>query len=757
MTEITNKSLPVIGFLSTRIDEPYQYSIWHGAEEESLKLGVQLVFFSVQRGHGPDEPESLDEVSIDLAQRTKLSGLIIVANVISNYSSAKEQTAFIKHFGSIPIITIGTTYKGAECVAINSKGAMKKIIGHLVEKHHRKNFMFIEGLSAHKESAERKKEFIEQYNAFFPDSSPPVILKADFKENDAHDVVADFIASGGSVDAIVASNDLMAFGAIKALTDAGINVPTDVSVTGYDDSENSRYSIPPLTTIHQSSEDLGKIAIQKIAYKIGLRTDTVCQKIPKVSFVIRQSCGCINTDDVCCTELFKSLFSSLQKSKTDEEYLASLVQIVNTELRAGRNPNHLHKIIFPKSLQEKASIIITEGEMHYHALLRTKIERRIAEIQGMGSSLFSSFDLNDVLKEVANAIKSLGIAACWLVLFDSPEKTPVWARLHLIYKNETVRILTPYGLRFRTSELLPGGLAQDINSYVCEPLRYGNERLGYLICTVEPTERRIFETLKNQISGAIKGARLVNAERDREKKLEEEVRERTSQLYTTNDRLLKEIKQRQTLEHELLQIANNIMGNIGRDIHDHLCQDIVGIGLKAALIDGMIKHSGRVNVTEISQELQEIIKASGKTADLAKSIARGLYPAELEAHGLVKTIESLVLTTRKRSKAKITLKASPLFSINDSEKALQLYRIIQEAMGNAVTHSDATEIEVNLLREDQNIIVIVRDNGKGIPKNIQKRHGMGLNIMKYRASVIMGELSIISDSQGTEIKCKVEE
>lgn len=751
----TSKKPLVIGFLSGRMDEPYQYSVWRGAEEEARRIGAQLVFFGGQRIRSPVGYEALDNIAFDLAQRTNLSGLIIMANVIGTYLTAQEQTDFLNHFGSMPIVTVGVPYEGLDSVIVNNKGSMRTVLDHLVMVHGRQHFLFLAGPSAHAESEERKKEFLEHYAELFPGSPPPVILYADFQENDAHNAVLNFIASGGIVDAVVAANDLMAFGALRALSEAGINVPVDVSVTGFDDSDYSRFSIPPLTTIRQPMRELGREALQRIAYTVGYIQEGSPQGIPDISFVVRQSCGCAKTEASGNDQDFPILQVLDCDPKTDSEFLTSLVQAVNRELSEGRNPGFLRNMVFPPLIQEKAAVIITEGEMRYQALLRTQVEQRSASLQEIGSSLVSSFDLKDVLQEVARAIGALGISACWLALFDSPERTPVWARLHLAYSKEKVRILSPYGLRFRTSEILPGGLAPDINSYICEPLRYGNERLGYLICTAESTDRRVFEALREQVSGAIKGASLVNAERNRERELEQEVRSRTMELYTINERLVKEIEQRRTLEQELLQISNDIMGSIGRDIHDHLCQDIAGIGLRAALIEGMIKRSECSQGQDVYRELQEIVKASRMAAELAKNIARGLYPAELEAMGLVKTIENLVVSTQKRSTAKLTLSVSPSFVINDSEKALQLYRIVQEAVGNAVIHSGASEISVSLYRDEHAIIITITDNGKGIQKQETNNSGMGLNIMKYRASVIMGELTIKTNSQGTEIRCKV--
>ena len=83
------------------------------------------------------------------------------------------------------------------------------------------------------------------------------LLYGDFTEEDAQDKVARFLCSGPPIDAIVAANDLMAVGAIQALAERGVDVPREVSVTGFDDTEDSRFSVPPLTTVRQPAVELG--------------------------------------------------------------------------------------------------------------------------------------------------------------------------------------------------------------------------------------------------------------------------------------------------------------------------------------------------------------------------------------------------------------------------------------------------------------------------------------------------------------------
>ena len=746
---------PIIGFLAGRLDEPYQYSVWCGAEEEARRIGVQLVFFSGQRVCSPVVYEALDNIAFDLAEHSDLAGLIVMANVIGTYLSQTELSAFLDRFDSVPIISVGVEFDDIQSVTINNAGGMRTVISHLINEHGRCRFLFLAGPSTHGESEERKHEFLKSHAELLPDSPPPVVLYADFQEEDAKIAVREFLAAGGMVDAIVAANDLMAFGALRALAEAGINVPQDVSVTGYDDTENCRFSIPPLTTIRQPTRELGREALLRIAADVGLFKGELPQGESNLSFIIRQSCGCtgiVSAKQVGVRADPQSIADQKQGTILSEK---SLIDTVNHELSQGRNPGYLRNADFPPHISERADLIITEGEVRYQAALRTAVEHRSAILQEIGSSLVSSFDISDILRGVANGIRTLGLSACWLALFDSSERPPVWARLLLAAAGEKIRIFAPYGMRFRTAEILPGGLPSTWNSYICEPLRFGNERLGYLVCAGNSSDRRVFEALRDQVSGAIKGALLMTAERNRERQLELEVRRRTVELSTANERLIDEIDQRRTLEHELLKISNDIMGSIGRDIHDHLCQDIAGIGLRAALAEGMLKHSSVPDAVEVIKELNEIVKASGKAAELAKNIARGLYPAELEARGIVKAVENLVISASKRSDASITLDVTPGFSVHDSEKALQLFRIIQEALSNAVVHSGARTIIVGLHRDEHSVSVEVVDNGHGIPAEARNGSGMGLNIMKYRASVITGELRIHTNSEGTTISCRV--
>lgn len=744
-----------IGFLSARLDEPYQHSVWSGAVEQAENLGISLIFFGGQRLGSPVGYEALDNIAFNLAARSRLSALAVMTNVIGTYLTQEDLLSFIKNLKKVPLVSVGVAIPGISSVTIDNTGGMVAIADHLVNIHRRRKFLFLAGPINHNESIARKKEFIDRLHTLLGGQVELRIEYCNFQETEAWETTARLFSQGIFFDAIVAANDLMAMGALRALAEAGVRVPEDVSVTGFDDTEDSRFSIPPLTTIRQGTYELGQQAIRSLAINLGLlpKEQMVTNRVP-VSFIVRESCGCSSKPG---NELFDSQGLTLTESSqsTGPDPLIQLAREVNVALSKGRNPatvqyRHLNSLFL-----EKAQVIIAEGIARYQASLRRSVERRAAVLREIEASLVASFALTDILSAVAKGTHTLGISACYLALFESKGITPEWARLLLVSEGNKTRILAPYGVRFRTAELLPGGFPESWNSYVVEPLRFGEERLGYLVCTADSEDRQVFEALRDQVSGAIKGALLMTAERDRERYLEHQVRLRTLELSTTNEQLREEIEHRRTLERELLDISNDIMASIGRDIHDDLCQNIAGIGLMAAILEGSLRRLEGPGIEAAAKAASSIVAAASKTASQAKGIARGLYPAELEARGLVAAVRELVKAAQERSCGIITLEVSPGFTVKNSEKALHLYRIIQEALNNAVAHSRASKILVALKFDRETVEVEVTDNGIGFNPQKVYLNGLGLRILKYRSSVIGGEFKIRSLNPGCCVSCRV--
>ena len=102
------------------------------------------------------------------------------------------------------------------------------------------------------------------------------------------------LATGAEMpEAIACANDQAAIGAIHALTQAGLRVPEDIAVTGFDDISMARHMTPALTTVHQPVEELGSVAAEVLIDQAISQRKPVMQNIVlPTRFVIRESCGC---------------------------------------------------------------------------------------------------------------------------------------------------------------------------------------------------------------------------------------------------------------------------------------------------------------------------------------------------------------------------------------------------------------------------------------------------------------------------------
>jgi len=703
------KNRPLIGFLATQFDESYQYAVWNGAAEEALALGIPLVFYEGTNANNPGSSNTLDSIPFCLAKKNNLSGLIVMSNAMGASLTYTRTADYLATFEHIPLISLGIKFPGIPSLCVGNTGCIQTITTHVVVVHNRKNFVFLAGPRGHQEGEGRKREFQETIRTLLPGSPPPKVMHCDFSEERAYTRIKRLIESGWNYDAVVAANDQMALGAIRALEESGLEVPGDVSVTGFDNIEDSMFSIPPLTTIHQPMGELGRNAVRFIANRLGLLVQEKEMADLSSTCIIRTSCGCTGS-----------------QSMPLEADLDTKIAI---------------------RLQDDT----IEHRLRYQVSQRVAAQTRLAILRKIESSLIVSFRMEDMLGELVKGVKQLDIRFCALVLFDSKQGNLEWSDLLMLSDERATRILAPYGLRFRTMDLLPNGLPFDAVTFICEPLQFGNERLGYLVCSADSPDRHIYAALRDQISTALKGALIMAVERDRERALEAEVNHRTMELSLSNKQLKDEISQRKNLERELLDISNNIMSRIGQDIHDDLCQDIAGIGVLAATLEGSLKRSGHVGTPLAAQ----IATTASQTALHAKQIARELYPTEFEENGIISAVTQLVESKRERLGPLIDLEIQNGFFIRSPEKALQLYRIIQEALNNAIRHSHGDHIRVGLYMDHGMVTVEVTDNGKGMDTAGKSECGMGLMILKYRANVIDGKLRIKSDDTGTVVSCRV--
>lgn len=118
---------------------------------------------------------------------------------------------------------------------------------------------------------------------------PALVSPAHFKIESAEAAVDALVSSGTKFDAIFASSDMIALGAIRALQRNGLSVPGDVSVVGYDDVLLARYNRPALTTIRQDLSKAGSLMVAKLL-NASSSSDMTSERLP-TDLIMRESCG----------------------------------------------------------------------------------------------------------------------------------------------------------------------------------------------------------------------------------------------------------------------------------------------------------------------------------------------------------------------------------------------------------------------------------------------------------------------------------
>ena len=230
--------------------------------------------------------------------------------------------------------------------------------------------------------------------------------------------------------------------------------------------------------------------------------------------------------------------------------------------------------------------------------------------------------------------------------------------------------------------------------------------------------------------------------------LERRVRERTADLTRTNRRLQAEMKERAKLEQEILLVSEREKRRIGQDLHDGLCQELAAA---AFFLKANARKVARKNPAQ-AEELIEAAKIVNDNVGLARDLARGLHPIELSATGLTSALQELAFRSSQKGTICRFTYPKPV-RMRDEGVTLNLYRIAQEAVGNALKHGKAREIGIALSCEKKGIILVVKDNGTGLAKKRNSK-GMGVHIMKYRAETIGATFTIEPRRQGgTIVRC----
>ncbi len=770
-----------IGIFTASLDDAYQSTVWHAIEREARARNFSTISFLGSRLGSPIASEASSNLAYHLASERNIDGLIIISSSLATYFSSRDMKEFFTRWASLPRVSVGMRVPGMSDVTVEGTKAISELVEHLIDEHGRRSFAMIGGPASHDEAVSRKRAVVETLESRGLNLDERLLVSGTFTQDSGMRAVDALVATGLPFDTVVCLNDRMAQGALEELGRHDIRVPDDVAVVGFDDIEASRFTQPPLTTVVQPMHDLGATAVAMLDRLMhGGAEEHVTLMC---STMIRESCGCgprfsfkAGIKDfpryVSATErrAIFDLMVLVRKCDYDGMILRLNRAIDATIVESGAVDRWSEYLSIVEShcnqsmagdggrlavLMGAARSFIGEKIGRYQAAKRITVETSFETLRHVSAMLAGTFELTEMVANLKKGLELFGIERGYLVEFT---KKPALARLLMSVKDGEQQ-WQRYPREFDPSELLPAqeGQVWREGQWILMPLVYNAEQLGYLVVPIGIVIPALYDVLQEQISSNLKGTLLLEQIKSHEQTLAEQVALRTKDLIKANRELSNEIKRRTELEHEVMEISSKTMERIGQDLHDDLCQHLLGISLLATSVRKTVEDHHQVN----TESLVQISRLLGESISKIKTISRGLLPLEMDAHTFLQRIEALVADTKRYVAVDIAVVADPAFEIADPDRALHVYRIIQEALTNAVKHSKAHRVTISLAStvDGQGIrcrTASVTDDGVGIPERIREG-ALGLRIMRNRASMAQARLSVDSSKRGTAVVVTLEE
>lgn len=329
-----------IAVIMCSLNADNQKKILQGLTDAAKETDSNLYVFTNYVGM----QESMESVMnayriMELPDFSKFDGLIMAINTVHLPPAVEHIMNQIKAT-NIPVVSIDREFDGMSCVKFSSYEAQFEMVEHMILEHGHRDIYYATGpISMNREAQIRYQAYqdaLEKHGIPFREEYVHV---GGFTLLTGIDAGEQFTKDGNCPKCIVCANDDMAQGVMEVLEKKGYTIPNDVVVTGFDDSEFSEISSPPLTTIDKSQYRVGRKAVYEVlALADGKTPET--HVIP-CKLDIRVSCGC-NKKKRIDVHMLKKKYTE-QKSITDR--MSDVVRNMMADLSGKNNVDAILEVI----------------------------------------------------------------------------------------------------------------------------------------------------------------------------------------------------------------------------------------------------------------------------------------------------------------------------------------------------------------------------------------------------------------------------
>lgn len=638
-----------------------------------------------------------------------------------------------------PVVFAGAGASGPT-VAVDNAAGIAQAFQHLHAHSHRR-IGFISGhATPHGDSAIRRATYLAALAAHDLPLDPSLVVAGNHSFEGGKQAIRELLACPAPPTAVIASNDDSAFGALSAIHAAGLRVPEDIALIGFDDILDARIQVPPLTTIHNPTFELGYRSLTALADLLSGAWDGVAPIQVPTRLVIRRSCGCqpghpghasMHHHDfsACVAQMAEAALTEAQRAQpgmitalchqlahafqaalaTGDQpiFLAALADVLQqtealTEeiaiwqsalsvLRAAHmvhtaTPAHA---ILAADMIDQARIIV--GERVRRQTTRALVQHMdVADRVGaMTAQLLAVVDEVHIAATLAANMVNLGIAHVVVARYTADgDDSPHWSTIAL-----QCGLASTAARRFPTRSFPPSGVYPDEQAWQLAvlPLIVDNDVIGFV--AFDATNLEACAAIMRNLASAMRTITLY-AEAREGRRLAEEASRLKSRFLSM-------------VSHELRTPLNLISG-----LSDMLLHEDLGARAQPTVL--------RADLEQISASAQHLGRLIGDVLDLASSDAGQLRlvrkPIDLSA-----TLAMVAVTGQRMAQEKgldwIYDVTQPGPRVLGDQTRLR--QVVLNLISNAVKFTSHGTITLFVGSAQNNAIIRVSDTGLGIPHDEQ--------------------------------------
>ncbi len=530
----------------------YENHLRDSFQKAGIELDVNLVFYYGRALFEPHFACPAQNAVFELIDPERIDGVVVISSLLTHSCGAERLADFLARYRPLPVCSVGVAVRGVPSLVVDNVLGISDVVSHLVQVHGCRQLAFISGPLASPESQERSRA----YEAALIVAGLPVlselIVEGRFTSRGGYVAVEALINAGVPFDAVVAANDEMALGAIRALRENGYRVPRDVPVTGFDDLRAARLGSPPLTTVSQPFDEIASGALGSILDQCAGRAVPELRSCA-TRLMRRRSCGCAlshDTDHVpeapeaqtpagylrheharVLSEVLSTASLGWSSSREDtlallgalqselDGHLGSLLGALEALLAAPSN-NDRYRSLHMALVQMRASFkpvatlelerlwfdalellsLSNTGAQSQH---RLDLDEHYMQLLSFGEQSSIAFDLASLRAALENGIPGVGVKTAFISRWLDEQKGTLEALVCLIDGEALEPPVQPFSAHQLFAPVFGVGSPQQRQTLLVFPLCFEAQKLGIAVFEYTPG-RNIYSTLRDQISTTLR-------------------------------------------------------------------------------------------------------------------------------------------------------------------------------------------------------------------------------------------------------------